>query len=95
MSRSTTSVSKDDRERVRRIIHRCDWSRIDMVGGYETEWTIENGKVYWADLDARKEYNATTLIVMSVKRFITKYQDFLNDDEWGDTDLYGSQMEKS
>lgn len=74
-------VSRADRARVALIIHRLDWSRIDQVGGYETEHRIENGKVYWADLDAGKEYQATELVVMSVRQFIAKHRDVLTD-EW-------------
>jgi hypothetical protein len=65
-------------EIVRQIIHACDMGRIDEVGGYETEWTIENGKVYWADLDPGKEYRATTLLVMPVDQFIAEYEEVLN-----------------
>ena len=76
-----TKVSKADRDRVALIIHRQDWARIDQVGGYETEWTIENGKLYWADLDPGKEYRATTLVVMPVRTFIAQNRDWwVNDD---------------
>lgn len=67
----------DRRELVRQIIRAHDVGRINEVGGYETDWTIENGKVYWADLDPRKEYRATTLVVMPLDQFIAEYQGVL------------------
>jgi hypothetical protein len=68
------------RELVERIIERADQSRLDMCGGYPSANVIENGKVYWANYDAGKEYNAVELIVMPIDEFIKSYDFWLEEE---------------
>lgn len=61
-------MNKEDM--VRKIIEFDDAMRIDLVGGYGTEWQLIDGVVYWAALDPSKDYNRTELIVEPVDVFI-------------------------
>jgi hypothetical protein len=68
-------------KKVAAIIERCDQGRMDHNGGYYSQYVIENGKVYWADYDPGKEYNAVTLTVTPVKKFISEHAWVFEDDD--------------
>jgi hypothetical protein len=74
-------VTKRQRDLVERIIERADQSRMDSVGGYPSQFIIDNGNVYWADYDAGKEYNAIEFTVMPVGKFIKENDFWLEDDQ--------------
>ena len=71
--RQKSSPVVADEALVASVIAWHDAMRIRTVGGYESDYVIEHGKVYWADLDAGKEYQATELIVMPVEEFLEEY----------------------
>lgn len=65
-------------KKVAYIINSVDETRMDNHGGYPTDWTIENGKVYWANLDGGKDYNKTLLEISPIEKFIKDY-DWIED----------------
>jgi len=64
---------------VAKIIERADASRLEMFGGYPSQYVIENDKVYWADYDAGKEYAAVELTVLPIAEFIEQHYEWLED----------------
>ena len=68
-------------ENVACIIESMDRTRIDLVGGYYSDWMIQDGKVIWANLDAGKEYAKTLLVVQPLAEFIKQYEWLLSEIE--------------
>lgn len=62
--------SLSDAKKVAVIIDHDDQSRIDMVGGYPTDYAIVGRKVYWATLDPGKDYNRAVLEITPIAEFI-------------------------
>jgi hypothetical protein len=68
-------------QQVEVIIDTLDNGRMSFNGGYPSQYVIENGKIYWATLDARKEYNAPELVVRDLDGFIEDYRWVFDDRE--------------
>ena len=68
-----------NKQKVAILIDCMDNSRIATTGGYETDFCIENGKVYHADLDPGKDNKRVILTVETVEEFI-KQNDFWIED---------------
>src|ERR1043166_4615730 len=62
--------SLSNAKKVAMIIDHDDGSRIEMAGGYPTDYAIVGRKVYWATLDPGKVYNRTVLDITSVSEFV-------------------------
>jgi hypothetical protein len=67
---SKTNITKwTEEEMVNAIIDELDQLRIDMHGGYPSQFVIENGKVYWATITDEIEPNLT---IEPIKEFIAE-----------------------
>jgi hypothetical protein len=66
------AMSKE--ELIAKIIEKHDQDRLEAAGGYPSEYIIENDKVYWADYDPGKEFQAVTLGVWLIDKFIEEYE---------------------
>lgn len=70
-------------QKVAVLIDLDDGSRIEMIGGYPTDYAIVGRKVYWATLDAGKDYNRTALEITPIAEFIENTESL---EEYWETD---------
>jgi hypothetical protein len=73
-------LTLSDEAKVAVLIDIIDETRLDCHGGYPSQYVIHNGTVYWATMDAAKEYNAPELVVRPIDKFIDEYEDMVADD---------------
>ncbi len=64
-----TLTDDEKRDVVHFIIDLMDEARLTCQGGYPSDWTIENGRLYWAHLSDYKDC-AAELTVEDVDSFI-------------------------
>jgi hypothetical protein len=66
----TQQRRRANEDKIDKIIMELDQIRFDIVGGYPSQYLVENGKVYWATVNDNDE---PELIHMPIDEFISEY----------------------